>query len=283
MKRRSLGSARTIFALALALFTGLFLTGVTSWAEAATTVTLKQAIHFAAPDGSDIMVGAGTYEVVTLVGSRLRLNAPGGSPLFLDAQATTHNEEIEAPLAVTVSGEDPDVVHIVLGLPNGQALDAPGEISGTRSRGFSTLLASQAQIQFAVAQKSPVVRDHRTPPALFSRIEYLGNYPSHRNPGWSNELQGLAHDLQNWFITQKDTLCKFPSHDLNREVSKATPPPGVRWAGIPPAMKQAGYDHFGDLDQYGGFLFIPLEGSRTPRNFSFAVVVYGLASPPILK
>jgi hypothetical protein len=162
MKRRSLGSARTIFALAL--FTGLFLTGVTSWAEAATTVTLKQPVHFKASDGSDVMVEAGTYEVDTLVGSRLRLNAQGGTTFFLDAQATTHSEELEAPLAITVSGEDPDVVHVVLLLPNGQALDAPGSISGTRSRGLSTLLVSKAQIQFAVAQKGPVVRDHRGQP-----------------------------------------------------------------------------------------------------------------------
>jgi hypothetical protein len=212
------------------------------------------------------MLEAGTYEVDTLVGSRIRLNAQDRAPLFLEARATTHSEEIETPLAVTVVGEDPDVVHIVLVLPNGQALDAQGSISGTRPRGFANLLASRAQIQFAVAQKGPVVRDHRTPPALFSRSDYLGNYPSHRSPGWSNELQGLAHDLQNWFITQKDTLWKFPvSHDLNRGVSKTTPPPGVRWSGIPPSLKQAGYDHFGDLDQYGGFLFIPLEGSQTPR------------------
>jgi hypothetical protein len=107
------------------------------------------------------MVEAGTYEVDTLVGSRLRLNAQGGTTFFLDAQATTHSEELEAPLAITVSGEDPDVVHVVLLLPNGQTLDVPGSISGTRSRGLSTLLVSKAQIQFAVAQKGPVVRDHR--------------------------------------------------------------------------------------------------------------------------
>jgi hypothetical protein len=52
------------------------------------------------------MVEAGTYEVDTLVGSRLRLNMEGGETVFLDAQATTHNEEIESPLAVTVSGEE---------------------------------------------------------------------------------------------------------------------------------------------------------------------------------
>jgi hypothetical protein len=135
-------------------------------AEAASTLTLEHPVHFLASDGSDVVVEAGTYMVDTLVGSRLRLNMEGGETLFLEAQATTHNEEIEAPLAVTVRSEDPDVVHIVMLLPNGQALDAPGSISGTRSRGFANLLASTAQIQFAVAQQGPVVRDHRGQPKV---------------------------------------------------------------------------------------------------------------------
>lgn len=145
----------------LALVTCLLLTGLNTVGEAKPTVSLEQPVHFMASDGNDVMVVGGTYEVDTLVGSRLRLNMKGLPPLFLDAQATTHDEEIEAPLAVTVLGEDPDVVHIVLVLPNGQALNAAGSISGTRSRGFATLLASKTQIQFAVAQQGPVVRDHR--------------------------------------------------------------------------------------------------------------------------
>lgn len=130
----------------------------------------------------------------------------------------------------------------------------------------SRLLPGQAAPPLGTLQQTPQPSAPPTPPIVFSHIDYLGNYPSHRSPGWSNELQGLAHDLQNWFITQKDTLWKFPvTYDLNRGVSKAAPPPGVRWSGIPGSLQQAGYDHFGDLDQYGGFLFIPLEGSRTPQ------------------
>jgi len=264
MKRFSSGFG--LNTLVHALITCFLLTGLHSWAEAAPTLILEQSAHFIELDGNDVLIEAGTYEVDTLVGSRLRLNTPSSTPLFLEAHATTHSEDIEAPLAVTVTGKDPDVIHIVLLLPNGQALDAPGSFSGTRSRGLSTLLISSAQIKFAVAQQAPVVRDHRTPPALFSRIEYLGNYPSHRSPGWSSELQGLAHDNQNWFITQKSRLWKFPlTHDLNRQVAGPDPARGILAVGIPDSLKRVGYNHFGDLDQYGGFLFIPLEGSQTPR------------------
>lgn len=150
----------------LVWFIWLLFAGPNLVVVAASTLTLEQPAHFMTSDGSDVVVEAGTYMVDTLVGSRLRLNMEGGETLFLEAHATTHSEEIEAPLAVIVSGEDPDVVHIVLLLPNGQALDAPGSISGTRSRGFGGLLASPAEIQFAVAQQAPIVRDHRGQPGV---------------------------------------------------------------------------------------------------------------------
>lgn len=98
-----------------------------------------------------------------------------------------------------------------------------------------------------------------------SRIKYLGNFPHHRQNGWSEKLQGVANDDRNWFFTQINQLWKFPvSHDLNREVTQPNHSKGIFRSGIP--SKLNGYNHFGDLDHYRGFLFIPVEGDiRTPR------------------
>ena len=193
MNKTSGHSMKSIFFVpamaAWVLFVGLLLV-----AEAASTVSLEQPAHFLASDGSDLLIEAGTHEVDTLVGSRLRLNTEGGETVFLDAHATTHSEEIEAPLAVTVRGEDPDVIHIVLVLPNGQALDTTGSISGTRSRGLSTLLISSTQIKFAVAQQAPVVRDHRGQPKVLPPQSPVTPAPGtvapivrdHRTPALSN-------------------------------------------------------------------------------------------------
>jgi hypothetical protein len=101
-------------------------------------------------NGSEVVVEPGVYTVNPLVGSRIRLNAQGQVPLFLEARATTHPVNVEEPQAIKVPGEDPDLLHIVLLLPNGQALDAAGSLSGTRSRGVNPLLASSAQIQIAI-------------------------------------------------------------------------------------------------------------------------------------
>ena len=110
-------------------------------AEAAPTLTFTQAVHFVAADGGDLVTEAETYRVQA-ADSHLSLSAEGRAPLLLDAGATTHSEKIEAPLAVLVPGDDPDVLHVVLLLANGQALDAAGSFSGTRPRAISRLVSA---------------------------------------------------------------------------------------------------------------------------------------------
>lgn len=98
-----------------------------------------------------------------------------------------------------------------------------------------------------------------------NRIDYLGNFPKERQSGWSEKLQGVANNENYWFFTQVNRLWKFPvSHDLNDKVTAPNPSKGILMSRIPSALQ--GYDHFGDLDYYRGYLFIPVEGKgKTPR------------------
>lgn len=90
-------------------------------------------------------------------------------------------------------------------------------------------------------------------------VRYLGNFPKDRENGWSERLQGVAHDDRHWYFTQVGRLWKFPlTHDLAKFVKKDDLPPGVLTVPIPSRF-QGDYDHFGDLDYHDGFLFIPLE------------------------
>ncbi len=98
---------------------------------------------------------------------------------------------------------------------------------------------------------------------------YLGNYPS-GEPGWHENVQGLAHDRDNWFITQTSDLWKIPvTHDL-RSVSPSDP--GVRRIrlGDIPQLANARYDHFGDPECYEfegqGYVIVPIE--ETDHRFS---------------
>src|SRR5215475_15517712 len=98
---------------------------------------------------------------------------------------------------------------------------------------------------------------------------YLGDYPQEANPGWNEEAEGLAHDQNNWFITQDKFIWKIPvTHDLNASVSPGDP--GIIQTRLDqvPQLANAGYDHFGDPEcfEFGGrgFVLVPVEGGTCP-------------------
>ena len=94
---------------------------------------------------------------------------------------------------------------------------------------------------------------------------FLGDYPNADEAlGWSEEAQGVAHDASNWFITRnKDPwILKIPyGFDLATYIDVENPPEGVIVTGLPEDLGQGyhGFDHYGDLDQARGFLFVPVE------------------------
>jgi len=93
---------------------------------------------------------------------------------------------------------------------------------------------------------------------------YLGNYPDDRNTGFHEDVQGVAHDADHWFITQTATLWKIPvSRNLN-SVSGSDPGVLRRTLSNYPAL--AAYNHFGDLDHYvfrgTGYLLVPIENTN---------------------
>ena len=155
---------RIVFASAL-VAGFLFLVGSHSLAEATSAITLEQPVHFWGADGSDVVAQAGMYQVERSA-SQLSLTSQGHAPLLLEATPTPHSETIETPLAVVVRTEDRDVLHVVLLMPKGEALDAPGSLSGTRPRASKLPVVTLSQIQIASVEvtQSPVRRDHRGEP-----------------------------------------------------------------------------------------------------------------------
>lgn len=86
---------------------------------------------------------------------------------------------------------------------------------------------------------------------------YLGNFPDERQDAWTAECQGVTHDANHWFITQKGAVWRVPvGKDLRDHLQDGVD--GVRRRTIP----LAGYNHFGDPGCHDGTLYIPLEGKR---------------------
>jgi hypothetical protein len=72
-------------------------------------------------------------------------------------------------------------------------------------------------------------------------------------------------------------LWKFPvGHDLNRTVTAADPARGILRVGVPSAMASLGYDHFGDIDWYRNYVFVPVTGTdkTTKKRLPAAIAVF---------
>ncbi len=115
-----------------------------------------------------------------------------------------------------------------------------------------------------------VVRAQQSYEAYYN---YLGNYPKNKGTIWSQDAQGIAHDHENWFITQTLGLWKIPlRHDLE-SVSRNDAGVIVNELVLPVSQFQEllddGYDHFGDLEWYEfegqGYLLVPVEGKDDPE------------------
>lgn len=93
------------------------------------------------------------------------------------------------------------------------------------------------------------------------------DHPGGGTPGWSEVVQGVAHDADHWYFSQEHQLWRFPvTHDLDDDVDDKP----FKRTGIPAelsrmfGMLRVGYDHFGDLDFFDGRLHVPLEGMQPP-------------------
>lgn len=125
------------------------------------TITLDRAIHFSAPDGSEVVATSGTYTIDAHDNTTLRLSpgeaAAGTTPLIVTAVALPHELPIESRVALAVpNGEDEH--HIVLLLPDGKGWDAAGTYSGVRPRGWNPTPLLLELIEKALAQKEKPIR-----------------------------------------------------------------------------------------------------------------------------
>ena len=87
---------------------------------------------------------------------------------------------------------------------------------------------------------------------------YWGNEPSFDdNPDWSDRAQGVANDGQYWFFTRRFKLYKYERAWRPRD---GRDDGQLSEMGIPGVLEDMGINHYGDLDYYRGYLFVPFEG-----------------------
>jgi len=109
-----------------------------------------------------------------------------------------------------------------------------------------------------------------------------GNYPDDDESHWSDEVQGLTHDENNWYITTRYEVWKVPLH-YNLETFENGDPGVIHRPPIPSEdnLFNRGYNHIGSPAYYqyqeNGYLLLPMEGAGhcglillNTRDLSFA-------------
>ena len=115
---------------------------------------------------------------------------------------------------------------------------------------------------------------------LESYYLYIGEHPTDANPGWHEDVQGITHDDDNWYITHavtddssRQAMWKIPV-GVNLASSVSPGSNGVErisisdiWAADQ-EFANKGYWHFGDISYYQydnqGYIFVPFESWDNP-------------------
>ncbi len=113
-------------------------------------------------------------------------------------------------------------------------------------------------------------------------ISYLKDSFKRINAPWSIELQGLCHDENNFYVTQRYFIWKIP-RSLRIENIKSQKSNQVVKIGIPESLQKLGANHMGDCDVYDQKVFIPLEGTTPVRMLILSTADLSLIAAPEIK
>ncbi len=124
--------------------------------QAATYLHLEQELHFDDPEGKDVEIGPGIYEVSHGDKDQLRLSQAGKDPIFVQAQLAEHTEPITDPWTTLLPDEtDPTLVNVMLLMPGGTGWEAIGSTTGIQGRGKIKLSRKKRNISRLLASRIP--------------------------------------------------------------------------------------------------------------------------------
>jgi len=143
------------------LAVGWFCFALAQTAAAATgpvepTIQIAERVHFAAPDGGDLVVEPGLYRVEAVESLALRLYREGAESdaVLVQARPAEHDETLERAVAVLVTPQEGEW-RLVLLSPSGGALEALGYVGEVRTRAVGMAPLSPAQVRPLIMSQIP--------------------------------------------------------------------------------------------------------------------------------
>jgi len=98
----------------------------------------------------------------------------------------------------------------------------------------------------------------------FNKAKFLGDVPSFTRINYTSKIQGISNNKDYWFFTQLTKIKKIPvGYDLTKDANNSSDS-RIKTAWMPQFLSNLGYNHFGDPDNFNGYLFVPVQ---TPEEF----------------
>ena len=114
-------------------------------------VVFDRAVHFSAPNGGEVLVEPGSYEIQAAAEAQLRLKARGKPSLLVRARRLEHDIPVDRPEPFLLPGGKEDVRHLALVLPGGRGWEAAGSTRRGASRAFEDRIR-KPQLEIAASQ-----------------------------------------------------------------------------------------------------------------------------------
>ena len=194
-------------------------------------IQLNQALHFAAPDGQSVSVLPGMYlvEPSILKEPQLILWHEHGT-ITLQATQTTHDQPVRTPEAYLIQENDhEDMHHVVVFLPDGNALEATGSISAIQTRGnFRVTKHYQLDTATGVIRFGDGQQGRRLPTGQ-------SNVPTQYREGSDHQGSELSMIELQSLISQRQMAVQLTTSLLNKlhgqfQLEEATDRPGDDYA-----------------------------------------------------
>ncbi len=104
--------------------------------DSSTGIMVDQAVHFLTPEGNDVVVQPGAYELEGQREELLLRPQDGHASIPIQAQPTPFPDEADAPIGMAIPIPD-EGIYLALVIPGHPGLEAMGSYSGIHTRGLN--------------------------------------------------------------------------------------------------------------------------------------------------
>ena len=213
------------------------------------SIMIDQPIHFRGVDGSDALVGTGSYLVERTQNWLKLVPEERRDAILIEAKPGIHQETLVEPIA-TFNLNDEEVGEIVLLLPDGNGWRATGTIGGITSRGLPRTRSRLALGGQKVPTPSTTPRVQKRTFAALDKTKKDSPFNAPPDP-WKRMMSNLVQDLEGRVKRLEAELSKLQNkYSGHRHNYEDRIPGGNAWVSIRQLRKMQD-DESHHYDNYG--------------------------------